>query len=980
MRLLPIVDRELRVAARRRGTYWLRLAIALIAILTGGLIFLLDLGVSQRQLSQHIFIGLSVFSMIYCLFAGRISTADCLSEEKREGTLGLLFLTDLKGYDVVFGKLVATSVGAFYGLLAVMPVLAVPLLLGGITNGEFWRAVLVLANTFLFSLAIGILGSSFTREARRAMAANFGLVLLLFVLVPFCSTFVMAYVTRPVPPPAQAVLSSPFYAFYLCADTRYKAQPQFFWLSVGVVHCLTWVLLGLACVIVPRTWQDKPAPRVRTKRARLASLWRAFSYGKAGKLAAHRKKLLDVNAFYWLAARARLKPLHVWIFLLLMTGWWAWGWLGSNILWYDRIITVTLALILNSTLKTWIALESGQQLAEDQKAGALELLLSTPLTVRDILRGQLLALRRQFLKPLILVILVELIFMFAEYSVEGNSKGALNLWLAAIIMLVADVLVLPLVALRVALTAKSPNRATMTTISRILFLPWVLFFIGAGIANLWVELFSANASPPGEKTYLGLWFGAGILVDLLFGISAARQLSRRFRELALRRFAPVTTRAERKLAQRQAAAAAPIAEKVHSPSRRRFGKRVAFAVVILFLLGGYLAIRDWLTPKLPGPLVVSITQSNAPIQVLGGLHNFIILPDHSLWRWSGVPGSPRPETPVPERVGADCDWLQASGSGGLSVGLRTNGTLWHWGWARKSATNSATRLLPEPEPVAPGNDWVSVSSGGSHAMALKRDGTLWAWGDNSRGQLGNGLGPSAVTPVQVGTNSDWLAVKCQGPLTFGIRRNGTLWAWGMSWTYAGGAPNLKNYPVPTQVCRETNWTGLTMGFGVSAGNSLGEIFQPNVSLLGADLGAAGNCTLLATNCQPDHLTTAMCDTPKIFELRADGTLWEKSFSLGTYTAPPGEKWERVGTRSDWVSLSGGWGTAIGVTRDGTVWTWGYDHGRDGSLDFSQRWKLFHERIQRLTGTLPPGVSRGGNGPVTPIQKTPRPLMRLILIN
>ena len=28
-------------------------------------------------------------------------TADCLSEEKREGTLGLLFLTDLRGYDIV---------------------------------------------------------------------------------------------------------------------------------------------------------------------------------------------------------------------------------------------------------------------------------------------------------------------------------------------------------------------------------------------------------------------------------------------------------------------------------------------------------------------------------------------------------------------------------------------------------------------------------------------------------------------------------------------------------------------------------------------------------------------------------------------------------------------------------------------------------------------------------------------------------------
>src|SRR5205823_6492965 len=104
---------------------------------------------------------------------------DCLSSEKREGTLGLLFLTDLKGYDVVCGKLAATSFRALYGLLALVPVLAVPLLMGGITSGEFWRMVLVLVNTFLFSLAIGVFVSALCQDARKAMGANFLLLLLL---------------------------------------------------------------------------------------------------------------------------------------------------------------------------------------------------------------------------------------------------------------------------------------------------------------------------------------------------------------------------------------------------------------------------------------------------------------------------------------------------------------------------------------------------------------------------------------------------------------------------------------------------------------------------------------------------------------------------------------------------------------------------------------------------------------------------------
>jgi hypothetical protein len=61
-----------------------------------------------------------------------LGTADCISSEKREGTLGLLFLTDLKGYSVILGKMLATSLNSFYALTAIFPVLAIPLLLGGI--------------------------------------------------------------------------------------------------------------------------------------------------------------------------------------------------------------------------------------------------------------------------------------------------------------------------------------------------------------------------------------------------------------------------------------------------------------------------------------------------------------------------------------------------------------------------------------------------------------------------------------------------------------------------------------------------------------------------------------------------------------------------------------------------------------------------------------------------------------------------------
>jgi hypothetical protein len=977
MTFLPIVARELRVAARRRGTYRVRMSVALIAMVLTGIIFFVNFGAPQNQLGRHLFEGLSVLAIIYCLFSGRISTADCLSEEKREGTLGLLFLTDLKGYDVVLGKLVATSVSAFYGLLAVLPVLALPLLLGGITNTEFWRVALVLVNTFLLSLAIGIFGSALSRDARRAMAANLTWGLLLMAVLPASMAAVIYFAGLPVRP--EAFMVCPIYSFYLCDDVRYKAEPHYFWWSVAVVHLLTWLLLALTGWIVPRTWQDKPT--VRTAKAGLRDLWKAWNYGRAGQRSAFRKQLLDVNAYYWLAGRARLKPVHVWTFLGLMSGWWIWSWSASGTVWFDPLTATVTALILNSTLKLWIGLEAGQQLAEDQKAGALELLLSTPLTVRDILRGQLLALRRQFLGPLLLVVAIELIFMIGQMSgLPGDSRNVATL-MAGVLMLVSDALALSIVGIRVALTARSTHRAVLTTISRILVLPWVVFGLGAGMAAVWAELFSTTGWSPDWRTYLGLWFSLGIFTDLIFGLLAVRQLLNNFRQLATQRFAQTPARFARSLNPRTSTTPESAVDRAtvhHQPAdhtappistrKRTLLIGTALGVVVAGMLIYFKGSR----PNFPPAVVVSMTRSNAPLRVLPGMAVFMILPDGSLWRWGG---SGRPEFPravVPEQIGTNCDWTRAAAMGNRIVGVHGDGTLWEWGWGARGIG----RFTKDPEQIDAGHDWISASAGGVHSVALKRDGTLWAWGDNSAGQVGNGPGPYTPHPVQVGTNQDWAAATCQGSYTLGLRTNGTLWVWGRIYSFRNRLPAAINFPTPTQVCRETNWAGLSTDSGWAWTRS-GEVWAPMVPTGASpdpEATVAVTGQFIATNFIPGHLIGAMCDTAKLYQVRADGTLWEKSYSFGPWAAPPADKWRQVGKRSDWVALWSVWGTAIGLTADGTIWTWGIDQSRDPTHDFPAKLKLLQMRIQGLLGGSP---GRGaGVSASQPYQKEPRPLMRL----
>src|SRR5712671_6289297 len=122
MTFLPIVERELRVAARRRGTYWNRALAALSAILVFAGTVWFEGRMAPKELGKDVFRVLSGLFLFSSLMAGIRYTADSLSEEKREGTLGLLFLTDLKGYDVVLGKFFARSLHAVYALLALLPI------------------------------------------------------------------------------------------------------------------------------------------------------------------------------------------------------------------------------------------------------------------------------------------------------------------------------------------------------------------------------------------------------------------------------------------------------------------------------------------------------------------------------------------------------------------------------------------------------------------------------------------------------------------------------------------------------------------------------------------------------------------------------------------------------------------------------------------------------------------------------------------
>src|SRR2546425_7993576 len=83
MRFLPIVERELRVAARRRSTYWTRFGAGLVGIVLAGWVMLAMSDRPPAEVGQWLFYSLSLPAFGYSLLTGVRNTSDCVSEEKR---------------------------------------------------------------------------------------------------------------------------------------------------------------------------------------------------------------------------------------------------------------------------------------------------------------------------------------------------------------------------------------------------------------------------------------------------------------------------------------------------------------------------------------------------------------------------------------------------------------------------------------------------------------------------------------------------------------------------------------------------------------------------------------------------------------------------------------------------------------------------------------------------------------------------------
>ncbi len=513
MNALPIIQRELRMASRRKTTYWSRVQMGLVVMLPTFLFLWLPGDViPPAQRGAMIFSIVTTIALYGVVLGSALSAADCISSEKREGTLGFLFLTDLNPRDVLLGKISANSLAAVYSLLAFVPVLTIPVMLGGVVLMDLVRLIVVLTNTSFLALSVSVFVSTLVWEQRQAKTMTSLLLVGLGLVVPAVMA-VVAAVAGGGTNWHWLLLASPTYATKLVTTTSYSAAPWAFWTSVGITHAVGWGFFGLACVLLPRVWQDKPAGGVRL---RWKDWKRAMLLGNPAGRAGFRRALLDVNPLYWFASRERRSVWYPWLFLgamVLLLGVWPAWYLGFRFI--DNGFVLLGCIVVNWFFKHWIGTAACAAFSTDRDKGAMELLLSTKLGVGDFLRGHVLALRRQFLRPVVALLLIEAAVLALAVATNDLTDMTLlaTFWnLAVVAMLVPDVVAMVWAGWWAGVVSKNTSTASSSAYLRVMIPPLAAMLVTAAIVVL-------VSSPVDDEVLgwqlLGVWLVISVVTDVL---------------------------------------------------------------------------------------------------------------------------------------------------------------------------------------------------------------------------------------------------------------------------------------------------------------------------------------------------------------------------------------------------------------------------------------------------------------------------------
>jgi len=525
--LLPTLIRELRATGRQPFTYTLRI-LGVAALLAACAIAALGPGFSARGGARVFgYLHFTLFCAIWILVP--LLTADCLSREQREGTLPLLFLTPLKPAEIVLAKGMAHGLRALSLWLAVLPVMMIPFLLGGVGWKEAVFSLALNFSAIALALTVGLLSSSICVVWQRSIICA---LLLSFLFAPLFalahSVAVLGAISLFMPRVLVGFRSVSIFLHFtsdFIGDfggiwsqglISLPAKAQRAWLIAdGGLVLLS--LLSAAGVIwfaarrLKHIWREA-GPSPRTERIKTA-----IERPIVGRLLLRR----------WLRWRLARNPVG-WLEQRRVTGRLViWGWIAITVLIYVgcgldgsfygdgfmKVQTVLAWLLMGS-----MAITAAGSFRRERESGMLELLLVSPLGEWALIAGRLRALWSQFLPVTVLFFAVS---VFQAILFGSDESRAFLPYLGLVYV------TLPVIGLYFSLARQQFIAALFWTLIFGGMLPFALGASGAS-AEIINSLFRAAPYPEddaGWGFFLTLALQAGVAA--VFALVLRHHLARR---------------------------------------------------------------------------------------------------------------------------------------------------------------------------------------------------------------------------------------------------------------------------------------------------------------------------------------------------------------------------------------------------------------------------------------------------------------------
>ncbi len=296
-----------------------------------------------------------------------------------------------------------------------------------------------------------------------------------------------------------------------------------------------------------------------------------------------------------------------------------------------------------------------------------------------------------------------------------------------------------------------------------------------------------------------------------------------------------------------------------------------------------------------------------------------------------------------QTVAGGANWKQVSGGSSHTAAIKTDGTLWLWGYNGQGrlGNNAAAARSSPVQTVSSGTNWKQVSAGESTTSAIKTDGTLWSWGSGNQGRLGDNTQVNKSSPVQtISSGTNWKQVSAGTGHMGAIKTDGTLWLWGYNSFGRLGDNTQVNKSSPVQtISSGNNWKQVSVYAHSAAIKTDGTLWlwgQNNYGRLGIDCGISiGRSSPVQTVSAGTNWKQVSVAAAVTAAIKTDGTLWvwgagndgrlgnnsTIARSSPVQTVSAGTNWKQVGAAASFVSA---------IKTDGTLWSWGFNrYGRLG---------------------------------------------------